>query len=219
MWLSLTLCVCVLLSLTDVSALVQRATALQSYRALAACRKATLNVVATRLSGGSFQLSDVGKLEDLLALLKLTAAADDGKGYLNEGRLWGWVAKLTWYGMGRPTEAANPRSGGGMSVVWDTVFRLCKAGHPGVIEALVTEATLHLVSQARHVVTFESEHPVSDTGATGYLHHLHTIRLEYRLALPFSPPTRTHTQQAPDSSGVAECVAGAARVRSQDIAV
>lgn len=108
-----------------------------------------------------------------------------------------------------------------MSVVWDTVFRLCKAGHPGVIEALVTEATLHLVSQARHVVTFESEHPVSDTGATGYSHHLHTIRLKYTRALPFSPHTytRTHTQQAPDSSGVAECVAGAARVRSQDIAV
>lgn len=92
--------VCVLLLLTDVSALVQRATALQSYRALAACRKATLNVVATRLSGGSFQLSDVGKLEDLLALLKLTAAADDGKGYLNEGRLWGLVGEtdMVWYG-------------------------------------------------------------------------------------------------------------------------
>lgn len=129
----------------DVEGLVRHAVSVELYRALVSCRRVTLAVVSRRLrQGTSFQLSEVGELSNLVAILKLSlAASTSGAGAAVAGSL-----------------RAKP---GQLPVAWDIVRRLCESGSQDAVPTLIDQAALHMLTSLRHVVTLESKHPISDS--------------------------------------------------------
>ena len=131
---------------SDVGSLVRHAVSVEVYRAMMSCRRVTLSVVSRRLKDGDF---DVGKITDLVAILKLflaTASKDSTSSWLD----------------GAGSSQAATSAGDPLPIAWEVVRRLCEGGAPDVIATLIDEAVLNMWSAMRHAVTLESKHPISD---------------------------------------------------------
>ena len=139
------------LVLSDVESLVRHAVSVEVYRAMMSCRRVALKLIGHRLRTNTFDMEDPEKLSDVIAILKfaLAPSVSPSRGGGDDGA--------------RSTSTGNAAE---LPLPWEIVRQLCEVGAPNVIECLLNEAMLNLATCMKHVVTFESKHPISDKGFT-----------------------------------------------------